>query len=66
MAVPLVNIISTPNNNKTIIIGINQNFLRTFKNPHKSLKNSILIIVSIPFKMVFPDRQLHMYAFVFS
>ena len=41
MAEPLVNTIKTPNINKTIINGNSQNFLRTFKNAHKSLKNSM-------------------------
>ena len=41
MAVPLVKTMSTPKTNNTIIIGNNQNFLRTFKKSHKSLKNSI-------------------------
>ena len=42
MAEPLVNTINTPKINNTMIKGSNQNFLRTFKNPHKSLKKSIL------------------------
>jgi hypothetical protein len=41
MADPPVNTISTPNISSTIIIGSNQNFLRTFKKPHKSLINSM-------------------------
>ena len=41
IAEPLVKTISTPNNNKTTIIGNNQNFLRSFKNKKRSFKNSI-------------------------
>ncbi len=41
IAEPLVRTIKTPNINKTIINGNSQNFLRTFKNAHKSLKNSM-------------------------
>ena len=62
MAEPLVNTIKTPNINKTIINGNSQNFLRTFKNAHKSFKKSIRIIS----KMVFPNRQLQMSGYGFS
>jgi hypothetical protein len=41
IAEPLVNTISTPNKSRITIIGSSQNFFRTFKNCHKSLKNSI-------------------------
>lgn len=41
IADPLVNTINTPKINNTMINGNSQNFLRTFKNPHKSFKKSI-------------------------
>ena len=44
-AEPWLNTISIPNNAKTIIIGNNQYFFRTFKNSQNSLINSIIKIV---------------------
>jgi len=43
IAEPLVRTISTPNISKTIMIGSNQNFLRTLRNEKKSFKNSIVL-----------------------
>ena len=42
MADPLDNTIKAPNTHKVSIIGNNQNFLRSFKNPHNSFKNSTI------------------------
>lgn len=41
MAEPLVKIINTPNKRRMTIKGNSQNFFLSFKNPHKSFKNSI-------------------------
>jgi len=41
-AEPLVKTIKPPNKIKVNIIGNNQYFFRSFKNPHKSFKKSIL------------------------
>lgn len=43
MADPLVNTMSTPNNNKIMMRGSSQNFFLTFKNPHKSFRKSIYL-----------------------
>lgn len=43
MAEPLVNTINTANNKRIIMIGNSQNFFLTFKNAHKSLKNSMIL-----------------------
>ena len=44
IAEPLVNTMSTPKISSTMMIGNNQNFLRTFRKDHKSLKNSMIKI----------------------
>jgi len=42
IADPAANIMMIPNARRIMIAGANQNFFLCFKNPHKSLKNSIV------------------------
>ena len=41
MAEPAAKNMMAPKLNRTMIMGSNQNFLRCFKKPHKSLKKSM-------------------------
>ena len=55
MAEPLVKTIKTPNKRRITIKGSNQNFFLSFKNPHKSFRNSICLLI---FNKVFQDLWL--------
>jgi len=46
MAEPDVNTISKANINNIMMIGNSQNFFLVFRNAHKSLKNSTLLLFS--------------------
>ena len=46
-AEPCANTKSAPSNNKTIMMGASQNFLRSFMNPHKSFNKSIISMASL-------------------
>ena len=50
IAEPLANTISTPNISKVVINGSSQNFLRSRKKPHMSIKKFIIV----PFYSVGP------------
>lgn len=47
MADPVVKIIRTPKTSNVMMIGSNQYFFRTLRNPHKSRKKSTLALLSI-------------------
>jgi len=44
---PCASTISVPRSKSTMMIGANQNFLRSFINAHKSFSNSIIRTVSL-------------------
>ena len=61
MAVPCANTSKAPRVNNVMRIGSNQNFLRTFMKPHRSLIKSVIIILRVkkvvPFDL--PALDLH-------
>jgi hypothetical protein len=60
IAVPPEKAISPPNNMQIRMIGNNQNFFRSFRNPHKSIKNSITILILLKwaFNILFTEKVI--------